>query len=577
MRSLSYSVDGSAARWTGPAVLELRAGQGLSVDLASGGHWFGHGFQHNQFWPLERGEISAPAFAVNNIQAPLWLASAGFAILAETRGMLDVAMNVKGSGVLRIGATVDTTIRVFAGETLVEAHAAVMRHVGGFGAAPAEDLLGDSFFCTWTQFPRCITQERILDMARQIRANGYPCSRLIIDDRWESCFGELTFAPRDFPDPRGMFDELHRLGFKVWLWVTPFVNAEAATFAELARTKALVPRKDGAGAATMRWWGGTAGLVDVTGPVGREWYSGKLRELRALGTDGFKIDGGDYKYQPAAEIAQWHAFQGESGYSDALLAVFEEICPGQCESRTAWLSQGRDILWRQGGKDSHWGADNGLHAMIILGLHLSVMGYDVFIPDMVPGRVQTMVSGCPLPSDELMVRWTEASVFMPMVQFSYFPWNFSLGTAAVVRAYADVHKALEPYLAKHARGRTAPLLRPVWFAAPDEEALYTIDDEWLLGPDLLVAPVVVSGAVQRSVTLPPGEWVDAWTGKRYRGVIAEHAAPCPGIPVFVRAENGELLRVLREALGKVPREVIAPGVISARHQAGLDRDLSVTG
>jgi alpha-D-xyloside xylohydrolase len=95
---------------------------------------------------------------------------------------------------------------------------------------------------------------------------------------------------------------------------------------------------------------------------------------------------------------------------------------------------------------------------------------------------------------------------------------------------------------------------------------------------LLVAPVIASGATQRSVTLPPGEWVDAWTGRGgFRGVIAEHAAPCPGVPVFVRAENAELVRVLREALGKVPREVIVPGVISATHQAGLDRDLSVTG
>jgi alpha-D-xyloside xylohydrolase len=146
-----------------------------------------------------------------------------------------------------------------------------------------------------------------------------------------------------------------------------------------------------------------------------------------------------------------------------------------------------------------------------------------------------------------------------------------------VKAYAEAHKALQPYLSRHARGRTAPLLRPIWFAAPDEEALYAINDEWLLGPDLLVAPIVASGATTRSVTLPPGEWVDGWTGRTFRGVIAEHAAPCPGIPLFVRAENSELLRVLRAALGKIPREVIAPGVISTTHQAGLDRDLSVTG
>src|ERR1700761_7685542 len=149
MRSLSYLLDGAAGQWDGPATLELRAGQGLAVDLKSGGHWFGHGFHHEQAWPVESGGLLHAAFAVNNIQSPLWLASAGFVILADTRAMLDVAINVKGSGVLRIRATADgTMIRVFAGETLVEAHAAAMRHLGGFDAAPGEDLLGDRFFCT---------------------------------------------------------------------------------------------------------------------------------------------------------------------------------------------------------------------------------------------------------------------------------------------------------------------------------------------------------------------------------------------------------------------------------------------
>ena len=578
MKTLSYQLNATSGTWTKPGVLDVAVGETLSIDLKSGGHWYGHGFNHHQHYPLETGELSNPAFAVNNIQSPLWLASEGFAVLADTKTIFEVSINHQGNGKLIIRATAQhVPVRIFQGATLVEAHAAVMKHLGGFSQIPEDELLGDSFFCTWTQYPRCLTQERIVAMAREIRAHGYPCSRLIIDDRWESCFGELSFS-RDFPDPRKMFDELHELGFKVWLWVTPFVNQEAAGFDAMASEGILVPRRDGSGAALMRWWGGTAGLVDVTHPAGRSWYQARLRHLQSLGADGFKIDGGDYKYQPAADIANWRAFKGESGYSDELLSVFEEVAPGQCETRTAWLSQRRNIIWRQGGKDSHWGADNGLRAMIALGLHMSLMGYDIFIPDIIPGRVQTMASDFPLPSDELMVRWTEASVFMPMPQFSYLPWNYAPETEGVILAYAKLHKAMQPYLAQHAQGRTKPLLRPVWYDFPGEEALYSVQDEWMLGPDLLVAPIVIAGAEARTVTLPPGSWADAWTLKVYPGgVIEDHPAPCPGIPLFVREGNTELVRVLHEGLEALKWARIAPQVTSTAYQAGLDRDLSVTG
>ena len=135
-------------------------------------------------------------------------------------------------------------------------------------------------------------------------------------------------------------DELHKLGFKVWLWVTPFVNQEASTFADLAARRILVPNQDGNGAALMRWWGGTSGIVDVTNPEGRTWFEEALLSLKFdIGIDGFRIDGGDFKDQPDPSIAAWHSPKGPSGYIDQLLGLFEEIVPNQCETRTAWMSE----------------------------------------------------------------------------------------------------------------------------------------------------------------------------------------------------------------------------------------------
>jgi len=561
-----------------PTDFVVPAGESLVVGLAEGGHWYGHGFSHVQPWPLEAGCIDNPAFAVNNIQCPVWMCSSGVVLFGDTVAPLAVSVNRGGDGMLRVSCpSAPLTIRVFRGGSLPEAHAKWLNHIGWPNRPPRADVFGDSLFCTWTQYPRCITQERVLDMARQIRTHGYPCRTLLIDDRWERCFGELEFSRRDFPGPAAMFDELKGLGFDAWLWVTPFVNRESAVFEELARRKILVPSRSGTGAALLRWWGGEAGLVDVTAPQGREWYRDKLEALLELGAVGFKIDGGDHKYHPPVDDCAWHADPGASGYSERLLALFEEVVPNRCETRTAWLSQRRSILWREGGKDSHWGQDNGLKAVLSLGLNLALLGYDLLIPDMVPGRVQTMKAEDPLPSDELMVRWTELSTFFPFLQFSYFPWNYAPATARAVAGLARTHKALEPYLAGCAADRRKPLLRPLWYDWPQEAGLFAIAEEFLLGDDLLVAPILDSGMITRDVILPPGVWVDAWSKKPVSGTLRQWAAPCPGIPLFVKEGNHNLLAALNQALAGIDRGGTEVGETTASWQAGLTRDLGVTG
>ena len=571
--------DQEPQEWPGDGILSVPQGQWIRFELASGGCWYGHGFAHRQPYPLNAEPVVNAKFAVNNIQSPIWMASAGFALLAETTSELEVRSNEHGNGWLEIRCqNAAFSVQVFQGSNLPEAHGKLMRYLQWPPPAPEKSFLGDSIFCTWTQYPRAITQNRILDMAREIRRQGFPCSVLTIDDRWESVFGELSFS-RDFPNPRAMVDELHQLGFRVLLWTTPFVNQEAATFPVLAEKSLLAPRKDGTGPSLFKWWGGTAGLVDLTNPEGRAWYRAQLLRLKnEIGVDGFKIDGGDAKYQPDPAQTAWHENVGASGYVDLLLETFEEIAPGCCESRTAWLSPQRNILWREGGKDSHWGVDNGLKAVVNLGLHLALIGYDTLIADMIPGRIQTMVSTLPLPTDELFIRWTEASALMPIMQFSYFPWNYAEATSHIARSYAQLHKALEDYLHAQSKDRRAPLMRPLWYDAPEREELYSVADEFLLGSDLLAAPVLDENQVARNIVLPPGAWRDAWTGQLCtQDLILQHPAPCPGIPLFVRAENTALFETLNRILVTIPRGTVASGVTTATYACGLDRDLSVTG
>lgn len=577
--SLRYQIgDRTCESLSTVGEISVPAEEWIRFELASGGCWYGHGFAHRQPYPLNAEPVTAGRFAVNNIQSPIWMCSAGFVLLAKTTELLEVRINEGGNGWLEVrSAIAPLAITVFHGRDLPEAQRNLMAFLHWPPPAPSRELLGDSIFCTWTQYPRTITQERIVGMAREIRSRQYPCSVLTIDDRWESAYGDLEFSA-DFPEPRRMIEDLRSLGFRVVLWVTPFVNCEAAAFQTLSQRGLLARRKDGGGPALFKWWGGTAGIIDVTNPEARAWYRDQLMRLKNdLGVDGFKIDGGDAKYQPSIQETAWHDYAGPSGYVDAFLAIFEEVAPGLCESRTAWLSQRRNILWREGGKDSHWGVDNGLKAMVHLALHLSLLGYDIVIPDMIPGRIQTMVSTLPLPADELFVRWVEASALMPIMQFSYYPWHYAEPTAEIALRYAELHKALEGYLHEQASDRSKPLLRPLWYDAPECGELYSIGDEFLLGDHILAAPVLSENQVARDVVLPPGEWIDAWTGEKCEGRLLQHPAPCPGMPIFVRSGCDELLETISYALSKIRRGVIPSGTTTASYQAGLDRDINVTG
>src|SRR5258708_26919215 len=128
---LTYSIlDGPAGAIPADCVLDLRAGQKISFDLKSGGHWFGHGFNHVQPYPLETGCIVNPAFAVNNIQSPIWMCSSGTAILAETKRLLDVRLNENGDGKLQITSIHGPLrLRLWQRGALPEAQLALLTHL----------------------------------------------------------------------------------------------------------------------------------------------------------------------------------------------------------------------------------------------------------------------------------------------------------------------------------------------------------------------------------------------------------------------------------------------------------------
>ena len=136
-------------------------------------------------------------------------------------------------------------------------------------------------------------QEDILNYAHNIIDNGFPKGILMIDDNWQRYYGNFEFKAEKFPDARAMTDELHRLGFKVMLWISPFVSADSPEFRDLAAKGFLLKNKNGT-PAVVNWWNGYSACYDMTNPAAVESLKQTLNEcMEKYGIDGFKFDAGD--------------------------------------------------------------------------------------------------------------------------------------------------------------------------------------------------------------------------------------------------------------------------------------------
>jgi alpha-glucosidase (family GH31 glycosyl hydrolase) len=166
---------------------------------------------------------------------------------------------------------------------------------------------------------------------------------------------------------------------------------------------------------------------------------------------------------------------------------------------------------------------------------VSMRGYPYTMPDMVGGNQYNDDRA----DKELMIRWAQASALMPLLQFSIGPWHFDDETVKLVRAASELHVKLAPLIVEMAQAapRTGePILAPLWYHAPRDPATFAVTDQFMLGPDVVVAPVVKKGAVARDLYLPAGRWRDLASGTVVEGgrAVAGHPAPLAVLPVFLR-------------------------------------------
>jgi len=405
------------------------------------------------------------------------------------------------------------------------------------GTLPDRTLLNRPQYNTWVELQVHQNQEGTLRYAHGIVDNGFPAGVLMLDDTWQENFGVFNFHPGRFRDPKAMCDELHALGFKIVVWVTPFISPDSLPF-RLLHAKNLIVRTADGEPYLRRWWNGYSALLDLTAPEGRDWLRGELHRLMDdYGVDGFKFD--------AAHPMQF-GFDGigitqnpvtAQEYNSFYVDLAEEFALNECKS--CWKHAGHGIAARQGDKHHSWEND-GLNALIPNAIAQGLLGFACNCPDMIGGG-SVSATGSDLSYDEeLFVRTAQCSALFPMMQFSAAPWRvLSPKGISLCREAAELHVRFAPVIESLAEqyARTGePILRPLEYEFP-HCGYQNMTDQFMLGSELLVAPVLRRGAVTRRVVLPAGRW-EYVDGTVYDGnCTVEVPAPIEVLPYFQKRGN----------------------------------------
>ncbi|MCQ2347629.1 MAG: glycoside hydrolase family 31 protein [Paludibacteraceae bacterium] len=470
-------------------------------------HWWGFavGEGHNQPYTTFR-SFDMSREDANNQLTPLLISDEGRYIWTDTA----VTFSFKdGQPVLPNGIAMqqvkDGTLRGAYME-------AMNRYFSPSGLMPDSLFFVRPQYNTWIELMYNQNQADILRYAHAIVDNGLPAGVLMIDDNWQRYYGNFDFKAERFPNPKAMMDELHQLGFKVMVWVCPFVSADSPEGRALAEKGYLLKDKDG-NTAILRWWNGASACYDLTNPAALADFVATLRQAQAkYGIDGFKFDAGDNNCYASTDLAST-ATTVEHCESYARLGLSFPVN----EFRACWKMGNQPLVQRLGDKDYSWDAVASLiPQMCVAGL----LGYTYACPDMIGGGQWT--SFLNIAEDQfdqaLIVRSAQIHALMPMMQFSVAPWRIlSKENMAIVKQAALLHTQFAPYIYQcaQASARTGePIVRNMEYQFP-HQGLADCKDQFMLGDKYLIAPVVDNRLV-REVRLPKGTWRDE-LGKKYKG------------------------------------------------------------
>ncbi|KAH9640194.1 hypothetical protein HF086_008430 [Spodoptera exigua] len=513
-------------------------------------HWYAGPMQVDQLYPVETAtQVYRPSYIQETdngaIMERYWLNSVGEYIIVHDKVPLFVDYKNILNNHLCFGAQLagpystnrPRTILAYDMWFLSDVKAAhkhaIANYLGKPSGTPDFQMVQHPIWSTWAQYSREINETKLLDFAQQIRDNGFNNSQFEIDDQWETCYGSLVVNEEKFPDFKQTVQDLKDMGYRVTIWAHPFINRNCDPWFSEAVERGFFVMDESLSTNTS-WWnnnGTNAGYIDFTNPKAADWYHDRLKDvLDTYGIDSVAIQTGEIEFQPHHLVQQYAKICADFG--------------NMVEVRAGFRTQDLPIYVRMVDRDSIWGLNNGLATVITTTFQMNLNGYPFVLPDMIGGNGYNLDhEQADLPTKELFIRWVQANTFLPVMQFSFAPWNFDEETVQISKKYTDLHAEYADVIFEAMEAAVddgTPVNTPLWWIAPHDEEALVIWDEYLLAETVLVAPVLTEGARSRDIYLPAGVWYEEGDlEKPIEGPtwIRNYPAPLDVLPYFVRDKS----------------------------------------
>ena len=390
-------------------------------------------------------------------------------------------------------------------------------------------------FGTWMSRITYFSQEEGLDIAKKLRANRIPADVIHFDTGW---FGtdwqcDYEFARDRFPSPEKMLKQLAKDGFHTCLWQLPYFTPKNRFFPEIIDKGLHV--KNATGGMPVE-----DAILDFTNPETVDWYQSKITNLLRQGVSTIKCDFG--------EAAPYNGFyhNGRGGlyehnlyplrYNKALWEAVERQYPGEgiIWARSAWAGSQRYAL--------HWGGDAATNNIGMLGdlrggLSFGLSGFSFWSHDM-----GGFVTASP---EDIYRRWLPFGFLSSHTRAHGAPptepWLISESFTQAFRECAEMKYKLMPYVyaqAKDCSERGLPMVRALLVEFPHDAGAWLVEDEYMFGSQILVAPLMESGN-SRTVYLPQGKWIDYQSGKVYDG--GYQTLEAGRIPAIILVRDGSII------------------------------------
>ncbi|MBE9600783.1 glycoside hydrolase [Pedobacter sp. MC2016-24] len=488
------------------------------VTIKDGEKWYGGAVNDGQLMPFKDGySLDMYGDTRGNQAVPLLVSTKGRFIWSEEPFKFAFSGNKLLISNVNAAITIDS-----AGRNLREAFGhACKRFFPSKNKLPDTLLFSKPQYNTWIELVYNQNQTDILSYARAIIDHGFPPGVIMIDDNWADYYGRFDFRSDRFSNATAMIDTLHHLGFKVMLWVSPFVSPDTEVFRELLARKFLLFDNEGDSGRTWEkaekvalipWWNGYSSVLDFTNPDSRKWFKGRLDHMvNTYHLDGFKFDAGDADFYPSNGLAFKKVTPNEHSRLWGEMGLYYPLN----EYRAMWKMGGEPLVQRLRDKKHNW---EDLQKLIPHLTTAGLLGYQFTCPDMIGGGEYGSFIGKDKLDEALVVRSAQCAALMPMMQFSVAPWRIlSKENLAAVKKAVDIRAKYTPYilqLAEQSAATGEPIVRNMEYEFPNQ-GFADVNGQFMLGNKYLVAPVLAIGDTKK-IYLPKGTWRDD-LGKKIKG------------------------------------------------------------